>query len=81
MIAKASVNRPVLTTIIFLIVILIGAVSFQRLPIDFMPAVEYPTITGSYPTDAHAINVAVFSESAIQQVLARKRDAPYRIQK
>lgn len=47
MIAKASVNRPVLTTIVFLIIILIGAVSFQRLSIDFMPSVEYPTITVS----------------------------------
>ena len=47
MIAKASVNRPVLTTIIFLIIILIGAVSFQRLPIDYMPSVEYPTISVS----------------------------------
>jgi len=47
MIAKASVNRPVLTTIIFLIIILIGAVSFQRLSIDFMPSVEYPTVTVS----------------------------------
>ncbi len=47
MIAKSSVNRPVLTTIIFLIIILIGAVSFQRLSIDFMPSVEYPTISVS----------------------------------
>jgi HAE1 family hydrophobic/amphiphilic exporter-1 len=47
MIAKFSVNRPVLTTIIFLIIILIGAVSFQRLSIDFMPSVEYPTISVS----------------------------------
>jgi hydrophobic/amphiphilic exporter-1 (mainly G- bacteria), HAE1 family len=47
MIAKASVNRPVLTTVIFFIIILIGAVSFQRLSIDFMPSVEYPTVTVS----------------------------------
>jgi len=47
MIAKASVNRPVLTTIIFLIITLIGIVAFQRLSIDFMPSVEYPTISVS----------------------------------
>ena len=47
MIAKASVNRPVLTTIVFLIVLLIGIVSFQRLSIDFMPSVQYPTISVS----------------------------------
>src|SRR5260370_8508650 len=38
-------------------------------------AVEYPTVTGSYPTDSKAINVAVFSEAAIQQVLLGKKDA------
>lgn len=47
MIAKASVKKPVLTTIIFLIIILLGAVSFQKLSIDLMPDVEYPTITVS----------------------------------
>ncbi|MBN1627788.1 MAG: efflux RND transporter permease subunit [Deltaproteobacteria bacterium] len=47
MIAKASVNRPVLTTVIFFIIIIIGLVSLQRLSIDFMPSVEYPTVTVS----------------------------------
>jgi HAE1 family hydrophobic/amphiphilic exporter-1 len=46
-IAKASVDRPVLTTVIFFIIILIGAVSFYRLSIDLMPEVEYPTISVS----------------------------------
>ena len=47
MIAKASIKKPVLTTIIFLIIILLGAVSLQRLSIDLIPSVEYPTITVS----------------------------------
>ncbi len=47
MIAKASVKKPVLITIIFFIIILLGAVSLQRLSIDLMPDVEYPTITVS----------------------------------
>jgi len=47
MIAKASVKRPVLTTVIFFIIVIIGAVSLQRLSIDFMPSVEYPTVTVS----------------------------------
>jgi len=44
-IAKASVSRPVLTTVIFIIIILLGIVSFMRLSIDMMPEVEYPTLT------------------------------------
>jgi len=31
------------------------------------------------PTDSKAINIAVFSEAVIQQVLAGKKAAPYRI--
>ncbi len=44
-IAKASVTRPVLTTVIFFIIILLGTVSFMRLSIDMMPEVEYPTLS------------------------------------
>ncbi|MFC1694080.1 efflux RND transporter permease subunit [Candidatus Latescibacterota bacterium] len=44
-IARGSVSRPVLTTIIFLIIISMGMVAFFRLSIDLMPEVTYPTIT------------------------------------
>ena len=44
-IAKGPVERPVLTFIIFLIVVIIGFVSFTRLPIDLMPEITYPTIS------------------------------------
>ncbi|MBN1482452.1 efflux RND transporter permease subunit [candidate division KSB1 bacterium] len=45
--AKGTVNRPILTTIIFLIIITLGLVSFSRLSIDLMPEVTYPTISVS----------------------------------
>lgn len=44
-IAQGPVNRPILTTIIFLIVITLGVVSFSRLSIDLMPEITYPTIS------------------------------------
>ncbi|HDY87716.1 MAG TPA: efflux RND transporter permease subunit, partial [bacterium] len=44
-IAKGSVNRPILTTIIFLIIIALGLVSFARLSIDLMPEITYPSIS------------------------------------
>ncbi|HUF17943.1 MAG TPA: efflux RND transporter permease subunit, partial [Thermoanaerobaculia bacterium] len=46
-----SVKRPITTTMMFLIVILLGAISFSRLPVDLMPELVYPTLTvrTSYP--------------------------------
>ncbi|MBN2461660.1 MAG: efflux RND transporter permease subunit, partial [Candidatus Cloacimonetes bacterium] len=44
-IARGPIYRPVLTFIIFLIVVILGIVSFTRLPIDLMPEITYPTIS------------------------------------
>ena len=43
--SRFSVHRPIFTTMVALIVILIGSVSFFRLPIDLMPEITYPTLT------------------------------------
>ena len=44
-IAQGPVNRPVLTFMIFLVIITLGIVSFSRLTIDLMPEVTYPVIS------------------------------------
>lgn len=44
-IASGPVHRPILTAIIFLVVIILGLVSFSRLAIDLMPEITYPTIS------------------------------------
>jgi len=44
-IARGPINRPILTTVIFLIIIILGGISFNRLSIDLMPEIEYPTIS------------------------------------
>jgi len=44
-IAQGPVNRPVLTSMIFLVIITLGIVSFYRLSIDLMPEVTYPVIS------------------------------------
>ena len=44
-ITKGSVCRPILTTMIFMVVITLGLVSFSRLSIDLMPEITYPTIS------------------------------------
>jgi len=44
-ISQTAVSRPVLTSMIALIVIILGAVALSRLPVDLMPDVTYPTIS------------------------------------
>ncbi|MBN1352675.1 efflux RND transporter permease subunit [candidate division KSB1 bacterium] len=44
-IARGPVQRPILTTVIFFIIITLGVVSFTRLSIDLMPEITYPTIS------------------------------------
>ncbi len=40
-----SINRPVFTVMVSLIVILVGAISLARLPIDLIPEIEFPRLT------------------------------------
>ncbi|MDX1529521.1 MAG: efflux RND transporter permease subunit, partial [Gammaproteobacteria bacterium] len=43
--ARASVARPVFTSMATLIVVVLGTVSLSRLQIDLLPSIELPTIT------------------------------------
>ena len=40
-----SIRRPVATAMTFLVVIVIGVVSFRYLPVDLLPEIEYPRLT------------------------------------
>jgi hydrophobic/amphiphilic exporter-1 (mainly G- bacteria), HAE1 family len=42
---ELALRRPVFITVIFLIVCIVGAVSFTRLPVDLMPDVTFPTMS------------------------------------
>ena len=42
---RASVGRPVFTTMVTLMVIALGVVSLGRLRIDMLPDVELPTVS------------------------------------
>jgi len=44
-ISQFSVYHPIFTVMIFLIVIILGLISFSRLPIDLMPDITYPTLS------------------------------------
>jgi HAE1 family hydrophobic/amphiphilic exporter-1 len=42
---RFSVNRPIFTTMVTLIFVILGAVSLNRLQIDMLPSIELPTLT------------------------------------
>ena len=44
-ITKTAVNRPIATTMVFLIVIVLGVISFRYLPVDLLPPIEYPQLS------------------------------------
>ncbi|MFU8804035.1 MAG: efflux RND transporter permease subunit, partial [Bradymonadaceae bacterium] len=42
---KLAVGRPVMTTMFFLGLLILGAVSFTRLQVDLLPEIEFPSIS------------------------------------
>ncbi len=40
-----AVHRPVLTTMVFIAILVLGAVSFTRLQIDLLPEIDFPSIS------------------------------------
>jgi len=42
---ELAIRRPVFITVVFLIVTLLGAISFMQLPVDLMPDVSFPTLS------------------------------------
>ncbi|MDD3235872.1 MAG: efflux RND transporter permease subunit, partial [Candidatus Cloacimonetes bacterium] len=45
--SQRAVDRPIFTVMVVLIVVIIGAVSLSRLPVDLMPDITYPTLSVS----------------------------------
>ncbi|MBN2372812.1 efflux RND transporter permease subunit [bacterium] len=43
--SRFSIDRPIFTIMITLIIILLGAVALSRIPIDLMPDITYPTLS------------------------------------
>lgn len=48
---RLSVKRPIATTMVFLIIIVVGVMGFRYLPVDLLPPIDYPrlSISTSYP--------------------------------
>ncbi|REL37697.1 AcrB/AcrD/AcrF family protein [Rhodohalobacter sp. SW132] len=50
-ITTTSIKRPIATTMVFLIIILVGYVGFRYLPVDLLPEIESPQLTVSVSYD------------------------------
>jgi HAE1 family hydrophobic/amphiphilic exporter-1 len=52
-----TVRHPILTTMIALIVVILGFIAVRRLPLDLMPDISYPvlSVSTSYPNSSPAI--------------------------
>ena len=44
-VSRFSVHRPIFTTMVVLIVIILGGISLSRLPVDLMPDITSPTLS------------------------------------
>jgi HAE1 family hydrophobic/amphiphilic exporter-1 len=42
---RLAVNRPIATTMVFLIIIILGIMGFRYLPVDLLPPIEYPLLS------------------------------------
>ncbi len=43
--SHAAIHRPIFTTMVTLMVVLLGVISLVRLPVDLMPDLNYPAVT------------------------------------
>jgi len=50
-ITEIAIQRPIATTMVFLIIITVGIMGFRFLPVDLLPPIEYPqlTVRTNYP--------------------------------
>lgn len=83
--SRLAVRRPVAVAMFFLAVILLGVISFTRLPVDLLPDVSYPrlVVVTSYPEVAPAemerqitepIERQVASVPGVESVTSTSRD-------
>jgi HAE1 family hydrophobic/amphiphilic exporter-1 len=84
-IPEIAVKRPIATTMVFLIIIVVGFMGFRFLPVDLLPPIEFPrlSIRTSYPnvgpeeietTITDRVENAVASVSNIEEIRSQSRE-------
>jgi len=89
-ITRVAVDRPIATTMVFLIIIVVGIMGFRFLPVDLLPPIEYPllSVSTSYPnvgpeeieqiiTDK--VENAIASVPNIEEVRSRSQEGRSRV--
>ncbi|MCX8104631.1 MAG: efflux RND transporter permease subunit, partial [Ignavibacterium album] len=75
---EISVRRPITTIMLFIAIVIIGFVSFQRLPIDLFPEIEPPVISvltqypGASAQDVE-LNISKKIESGLSSITNLKK--------
>lgn len=81
-ISEFSIKRPIFVTMLILVVLVLGFISFTRLPIDLMPDITFPTlvVSTSYPNTApeemeqiitRPIEEALSSVPGVEEIFSR----------
>ena len=81
-ISEFSIKRPIFVTMLILVVLVLGFISFTRLPIDLMPDITFPTLLvfTSYPNTApeemeqiitRPIEEALSSVPGVEEIFSR----------
>ncbi|UCE25261.1 MAG: efflux RND transporter permease subunit, partial [Candidatus Zixiibacteriota bacterium] len=89
-ITRLAVNRPIATTMVFSIIIILGVMGFRFLPVDLLPPIEYPllSIVTTYPTVGpeeietiitDRIENAIASVPSIEEVRSRSEEGRSRV--
>ncbi|MDD3148639.1 MAG: efflux RND transporter permease subunit, partial [Candidatus Riflebacteria bacterium] len=87
---QISVNRPIGITMVMCMVLIFGAVSLYKLPVDLMPDITYPTITvsASYsnasPTEIETlitkpIEQAIAAVPGVEEITSTSREGASRV--
>ncbi|NLE49249.1 MAG: efflux RND transporter permease subunit, partial [Sandaracinaceae bacterium] len=81
-----AIRRPVFTTMMSVAIMVLGAFSFSRIPVDLYPDVEFPVVSvvtaypGASPREIETqvtekIEDAIVSVSGIDQIVSYSRDS------
>ncbi len=85
MIIRAAVNRPVAVLMIFTGLVLMGVLGLRRLPVDLLPAINYPNLTvitnySDTPADdltrlvTQPLEEVISGLAGVRQVVSRTRE-------
>ena len=79
-ISELSIRRPVLATVLVLIIILFGIVGYTSLGVREYPSVDNPiiSVSASYPgANAEVIESIVFSQSLLWEITSKNNKVSY----